>query len=141
MCDKICFEEKEGAFLSRIIIVDDYKPFCIMWADFLASNYPGKAIIQIFTNPFSAMPHLDSDISLLLIDYEMPQIDGKKFLEYAASKGVKRSRMIVTSAKDINELHKIFPPGSCLAVINKEDPAQNEAFIMILDSFMKKLEC
>jgi len=127
--------------LSRIIIVDDYKPFCLMWADFLASNYPGKAIIQIFTNPFSALPHIDSDISLLLMDYEMPQIDGKKFLEYAASKGVSRNRIIIASAKDVNELHKIFPLGSCLAVINKNDPAQNEVFLMILDSVMKKLEC
>ncbi len=129
-----------GFFLSRIIIVDDHKPFCLMWADFLASNYPGKAIIQIFTNPFSALPHLDSDISLLLIDYEMPQIDGKKFLEYAASKGVSRSRIIIASAKDAEEIHKIFPPGSCLAVINKDDPAQNEVFLMILDSVMRKLE-
>ncbi len=112
-----------------------------MWADFLASNYPGKAIIQIFTNPFSALPHIDSDISLLLMDYEMPQIDGKKFLEYAASKGVSRNRIIIASAKDVNELHKIFPLGSCLAVINKNDPAQNEVFLMILDSVMKKLEC
>lgn len=127
--------------MSRIIIVDDYKPFCLMWADFLASNYPGKAIIQIFTNPFSALPHIDSDISLLLMDYEMPQIDGKKFLEYAASKGVSRNRIIIASAKDVNELHKIFPLGSCLAVINKNDPAQNEVFLMILDSVMKKLEC
>ncbi|MCX7829892.1 MAG: histidine kinase [Acidobacteria bacterium] len=127
--------------MSRIVIVDDYKPFCIMWADFLASTYPGKAIIQIFTNPFSALPHLDSYLSLLLIDYEMPQIDGKKFLEYATNKGVNRSRIIITSAKDINELHRIFPPGSCLAVINKDDPAQNEVFLMILDSVMKKLEC
>lgn len=123
------------------MIVDDYKPFCLRWADFLASNYPGKAIIQIFTNPFCAFPHLDTDISLLLIDYEMPQIDGKKFLEYAASKGVNRSRIIITSAKDSNELHKIFPPGSCLAVINKDDPAQNKVFLMILDSVMKKLKC
>lgn len=127
--------------MSRIMIVDDYKPFCTMWADFLATNYPGKTIIQIFTNPFSAIPHLDSDLALLLVDYEMPQIDGKKFVEFAAGKGVNRNRIIITSAKDTKELHKIFPPGTCLAVINKEDPAQNEVFLMILDSVMKKLEC
>jgi len=127
--------------LSRIIIVDDHEAFCVMWADFLASNYPGKAIIEVFTNPFNAFPHLGPDISLLLVDYEMPQIDGKKFVEYAAAKGVSRNRIIITSARDADDLHKLFPKGTCLAVINKQDPAQNEAFLMILDSVMRKLEC
>ena len=35
-------------------------------------------------------------------------------------------------------LHALFPKGSCLAVINKEEPAQQAAFLMILDSLMKK---
>lgn len=127
--------------MSRIMIVDDYKPFCLMWADFFASNYPGKAIVEIYNNPFSALPHLSSDIILLLLDYEMPFIDGKKFMEYATKKGVSKSRIIITSAKDAELLHEIFPHGSCLAVINKSDPAQNQAFLMIIDSIMRKIEC
>ena len=127
--------------MSRIMIVDDYKPFCIMWADFFASNYPGKAIIEIFTNPFSALPHLSSDISLLLVDYEMPLIKKKKFLNYATNKGVDKNRIIVASGRDSNHLHKEFPQGSCLAVINKDDPVQNQVFLMIVDSIMRKIEC
>lgn len=127
--------------MARIVIVDDYKPFCIMWADFLASKFPGKASIHIYTNPIVAMKSLDKDVCLLLLDYEMPYIDGKKMLEYAIEKGVDRKRIIITSAKNREELHKIFPTGSCLAVINKDDPAQNDALIMIIDSIMRKIEC
>jgi hypothetical protein len=40
---------------------------------------------------------------------------------------------------DENEdLHQLFPDGSCLAVINKTEPNQQNAFLMILDSIVKR---
>jgi hypothetical protein len=68
----------------------------------------------------------------------MPHVDGRKFLEYAIERGVSRSRVIVTSGRDADDLHSLFPAGACLAVMNKTEPKQREAFTMILDSIMKR---
>jgi CheY-like chemotaxis protein len=125
--------------MARVVIVDDHEPFAIMWTDFLEWQYPGKAQIEFYTDPVKALSKLGPDVSLLLVDYEMPGIDGLKLLNFAVHNGVDRNRIIVSSAKNIDELHQIFPPGSCLAVVNKDDPAQNAVFLQILDSVMKKI--
>lgn len=125
--------------MARVIIVDDHEPFAIMWTDFLEWQYPGKATVEFYTDPVKALAKLGPDVGLLLVDYEMPGIDGLKLLNFAVHNGVDKNRIIVSSARNIDELHQIFPQGSCLAVINKGDPKQNEVFLQILDSVMKKL--
>jgi hypothetical protein len=46
--------------------------------------------------------------------------------------------MVILSSRDADELHVLFPEGSCLAVINKHEPNQQNAFLMILDSIVKR---
>ena len=41
-------------------------------------------------------------------------------------------------APPAEDLHQLFPDGSCLAVINKTEPNQQNAFLMILDSIVKR---
>ena len=125
--------------MARVVIIDDHEPFAVMWTDFLEWQYPGKAQVEFYTDPVKALSKIGPDIGLLLLDYEMPQIDGLKMLNFAVHNGVDKNRIIISSARDINQLHEIFPQGSCLAVINKDDPKQNEVFLQILDSVMKKL--
>ena len=67
----------------------------------------------------------------------MPGMDGKKFTDYARQKGLPGKRIIVTSSHSADELHERFRVGETIAVINKTEPKQQEAFLMILDSVMR----
>ena len=68
------------------------------------------------------------------VDLEMPGMDGQKFVSYARDKGLSPKRIIVTSSHPADELHERFKVGETIAVINKTEPRQQEAFLMILDS-------
>lgn len=122
----------------RIVIVDDQRSFLDRWKTFLEERYPGRVEVETFTDPLAAVRALSSAIHLLLVDLEMPVLDGRKLVEVAATQGVDRRRIVVTSAWEADRLHDLFPPGSCLAVINKNEARQQAAFLMILDSVMKK---
>lgn len=123
----------------RIVIVDDSDAACEMFREILVERYGAERVaVETYITPIHALPKIDDTIDLLIVDLEMPHIDGKKFLEFAIEKGVDRRKVIVTSGRDAEELHRIFPAGACLAVMNKTEPRQREAFTMILDSIMKR---
>ena len=67
-------------------------------------------------------PKIDDSIDLLIVDLEMPGMDGKKFVDYARAKGVSPRRIVVTSSHSAEELHERFRIGETIAVINKTDP-------------------
>ena len=110
--------------MKRVVIVDDHKVFCDHWSSFLLARYPGAVAVEAYTDPFAALRVLSPDIDLLMLDLEMPGLDGKKVLEFAAARGVDRRKVVVTSARHADHLHEVFPAGDCLAVINKEEPGQ-----------------
>lgn len=124
--------------VKRILIVDDHEAFCEHWKAFFEERYPGVARVETFLDPVAALREIRPDIHLLMLDLEMPGLDGKKVLQYAVAQGVERKRIVIASARDADHLHEVFPAGECLAVINKREPAQQAAFLMILDSVMRK---
>jgi hypothetical protein len=69
---------------------------------------------------------------------EMPGMDGKQVFRAASEAGVNRKRIIIMSCHPANRLHEEFDPLGCLAVIEKAEPEQQAAFLMILDSIMKR---
>ena len=133
-----CCLEDRMAEPKRVVIVDDSPGFCSMWRRFFEERYDGKVAVESYLDPLKALAEIRPDIGLLVLDLEMPGLDGIKFLEYAAAKGVDRRRVVISSGRDADELHRLFPAGRCLAVINKDDPAQQAAFLMILESVMRK---
>ncbi len=123
----------------RIVIVDDSESYCDLWERFLLERYGVERVsVEKYLHPLQAMPGIDHSVDLLLLDLEMPMIDGRKFLEFAVSRGVDRRRIIVASGRHADLLHDLFPTGDCLAVINKTEPKQQEAFLMILDGVMRR---
>ena len=87
---------------------------------------------QALSNASTFDPHL------AFVDLEMPGMDGKKFVEYARQKGVSARRIVVMSSHSADELHQRFRIGEAIAVINKTEPKQQEAFLMIIDSIMRR---
>jgi CheY-like chemotaxis protein len=122
----------------RVVIVDDSNAYCDLWSNFLAERYPETARVETYSHPYDALPKIDATIDLLIVDLEMPGMDGKKFCDYARAKGLSPRRIIVTSSHSADELHQRFRIGETIAVINKTEPKQQEAFLMILDSIMRR---
>ncbi|MEO6260442.1 MAG: response regulator [Thermoanaerobaculia bacterium] len=122
----------------RVVIVDDSPAFCDLWSGFMLERYAAVAKVETYSHPYDALPKIDDTIDLLIVDLEMPGMDGKKFVDYARQKGVPAQRIIVTSSHSAEELHQRFRIGETIAVINKTEPKQQQAFLMILDSVMRK---
>ena len=124
--------------MKRVVIVDDSPAYCDLWSNFITECYPDLAKVETYGHPYEALPKIDDSIDLLIVDLEMPGMDGKKFVDYARQKGVPARRIVVTSSHSAEELHERFRIGETIAVINKTDPKQQEAFLMILDSVVRK---
>lgn len=124
----------------RIVIVDDSPAYCDLWSNFMTERYAATANVETYSHPYDALPKIDDSIDLLIVDLEMPGMDGKKFVDYARAKGVPARRIVVTSSHSADELHQRFRIGETIAVINKTEAKQQEAFLMILDSVMRRVK-
>ena len=122
----------------RVVIVDDSPAYCDLWSNFMIERYAATAHVETYAHPYDALPKIDDTIDLLIVDLEMPGMDGKKFVDYARQKGLSPRRIIVTSSHSSDVLHERFRIGETIAVINKTEPKQQEAFLMILDSIMRR---
>jgi CheY-like chemotaxis protein len=124
--------------MKRVVIVDDSASYCDLWSNFILDRYQNVANVETYSHPYDALPKIDDSIDLLIVDLEMPGMDGKKFVEYARAKGLSPRRIVVTSSHSSDVLHQRFRIGETIAVINKTEPKQQEAFLMILDSVMRR---
>ena len=122
----------------RVLVVDDSPLQCESWRKLLYDRYGDRAGVEVYTNPVTAVTQMRPDVHLLLLDWEMPELDGKQVFEAATRAGVNPKRIIIMSCHPANRLHEEFDPLGCLAVIEKAEPEQQAAFLMILDSIMKR---
>lgn len=122
----------------RVLVVDDSKLQCAVWRRLLEERYGDKISVETYTDPSEAVIGMAPDIHLLLLDWEMPEMDGKEVLAAAKECGVNLKRVIITSGHPADRLHEEFDDSGCLAVIEKAEPEQQAAFLMILDSIMRR---
>ena len=122
----------------RVVIVDDSPAYGDLWSNFILERYPDTAKVETYSHPYDALPKIDAAIDLLIVDLEMPGMDGKKFVDYARQKGLSPRRIVVTSSHSADELHQRFRIGETIAVVNKTEAKQQEAFLMIIDSIMRR---
>ncbi len=124
--------------MKKLLYIDDDPGFLKRIAMHVRERFP---LIEPLTcqNPVEALPFIDSSLDLLIVDLEMPVLDGKKLLNYAINKGLDRRKIVVISSRDSEYLHKVFPMGECLCVLNKHDSRQLQVLDMVLASVEKKV--
>ena len=123
--------------MKKVLIIDDDQLFLNLLTDYISERYPNLEILA-FDNALQGLAHITADLDLLLLDLEMPELDGGKLLAYATEKGLDCRRIIILSARDADYLHKCFPMGQCLAVLNKHEIRQKAVLDMIFEALHKK---
>ena len=122
----------------RAVVVDDSPLQCAAWRRLLERRYGELVAVETYSDPRTAVAALRPDIHVMLVDWEMPELDGHAVLEEARRCGVNLKRVIITSGHPADRLHEAFDRSGCLAVIEKAEPEQQAAFMMILDSIMRR---
>ncbi|HEX9113581.1 MAG TPA: response regulator [Nitrospirota bacterium] len=123
--------------MKKILLIDDDAIFLRLLQEYVEDHYPGLRIMTC-NDSVKCLADITNDLDLLLVDLEMPGLDGSKVLSYAVSKGVNKNRIIILSARDAEYLHERFPMGSCLAVLNKFEVQQQGVLDMIFKSLQEK---
>ncbi|MDH4163932.1 MAG: response regulator [Nitrospirota bacterium] len=123
--------------MGKVLIIDDDDAFLHLLEEYVHKRFP-ELEVATCSDPVRCLTAITTDLDLLLVDLEMPGIDGSKVLAYATAKGMNKNRIAILSGRDADYLHEKFPMGSCLAVLNKHEARQKEVLDMVFDSLQKK---
>jgi len=123
--------------MRKILLIDDDAAFLRLIEEYVKERFPGLRVLTC-GDPIKCLASITDDLDLLMIDLEMPGLDGSKVLSYAVSKGVDKNRIIILSGRDAEYLHERFPMGSCLAVLNKYEGEQRTVLDMIFSALQQK---
>jgi len=122
----------------RAVVIDDSRFQCSALRQMLRHRFGDQVRVETYNEPQAALDHLGPDVDLLLLDWEMPGMDGAAVLEEARARGVPLKRVIIRSSHSAEELHRRFDHCGCLAVIEKGEAEQGAAFLMILDGIVRR---
>lgn len=124
--------------MGKILIVDDDELFLMALREKIQSLYP-LLEVEACADPIRALAILKGEaVDLLLVDLEMPVLDGNKIFNFAVSVGMDKNRVVILSGRDSDYLHEQFPMGTCLAVLNKYEAKQKAVLDMIFSSMQRK---
>jgi len=123
--------------MRKILIIDDDPVFLRLLGEQIAESCPSLEVVTC-DNPVRGLAEISADLDLLLLDLEMPGLDGTKLLAYAKEKGLSKGKIIVLSGRDAEYLHQQIPMGHCLAVLNKHEARQKAVLEMVFSSLEEK---
>ncbi len=124
--------------IGTILLIDDDPAFTRLLSDYISNSFP-LLQVDVCNNPLSALSCIKKQpYDLILIDFEMPTLDGRKLLAFAVQAGVDKSKIVILSSRDPDYLREHCPMGSCLAVLNKHEVRQKAVLDMIFNSLSQK---
>ncbi len=124
--------------MGKLLLIDDDPAFTRLLSDYIAEQYPLLSV-DVCNNPLEALAAIRrAPYDLILIDFEMPTMDGRKLMNFAVQSGIEKNRIVILSSRDADFLHEQCPMGSCLAVLNKHEVRQKAVLEMIFSSLSKK---
>jgi CheY-like chemotaxis protein len=124
--------------MGKILIIDDDEAFSTILSRYIQEYYP-LLQVETCTDPLRALVAvIEAKPDLLLVDLEMPTLDGAKVCQFAIDSGVDKNRIVILSGRDADYLHRHFPLGTCLAVLNKFEAKQKAVLDMIFSSMQRK---
>lgn len=121
----------------KILIIDDDRVFLELLEAYVRERCPTLRV-ETCDDPVRGLASITADLDLLILDLEMPGLDGGQVLAYAVRKGLSKCRVIILSGRDSDYLHARFPMGTCLAVLNKYEARQRAVLDMIFDALGRK---
>ena len=74
--------------MKKVLIIDDDQLFLNLLTDYISERYPNLEILA-FDNALQGLAHITADLDLLLLDLEMPELDGKDLSESKDPNGKK----------------------------------------------------
>ena len=89
----------------RVVVVDDSPLQCAAWRQLLESRYGRRVDVETHCNPVEAIRLMAPDVHLLLLDWDMPEMDGKEFFHLARDAGANPKRIIICSSHPADRLH------------------------------------
>jgi CheY-like chemotaxis protein len=124
--------------MGKILIIDDDEAFLNFLDQYIREYFP-LLRVETCTDPVKALSAIRmKDLDLLLVDLEMPKLDGTKVYKFATDSGVDKNRIVILSGHEADYLHEKFPMGTCLAVLNKYEARQKSVLDMIFNSLQAK---
>lgn len=122
----------------KILIVDDDPEDSRLWVWILNDRFQNQVEVKTCDDGEEALRRIDSKLGLLLLDWRMPGLDGREIVKEIRQKGFESRKIIILSGGRNEELHKQFPMGDCLAVIQKGDPRQRQILLEIVTDLLDR---
>ena len=122
----------------RVLVVDDSPLQAGLLRQLLGRHFGDRILVESVTTAEAALERVPEAVDLLLVDWQMPKMSGDQLVREAMHRGLDRKRIIISSAHPARVLHEKFDDLGCLAVIEKGEPAQEEAFLMIVDGLLRR---
>jgi len=124
--------------MGRILIIDDDLVFSSALAASIRNSYP-LLKVDLCSDPLKSLRMIrETAPDFLIIDMEMPTMDGGKIFRFVTEAGFDKNRIVILSGREAEYLHEHFPLGTCLAVLNKYEAKQKVVLDMIFSSLQKK---
>jgi CheY-like chemotaxis protein len=124
--------------MGKILLIDDDPAFTRILSEYIDEQYP-LLEVETCNNALEALTAIKRNpYDLILIDFEMPTLDGRKIMQFAVQSGVSKNRIVILSSRDEDFLHEQCPMGSCLAVLNKHEVKQKAVLDMMFNALNQK---